>query len=331
MSSRHRITYFSELFGRSSKELDSERFYDAMDMESDDLQDYRRCNTINVVKTQYKTLNRKERQIIYKVIGEMIKICKRILRYLDKNSLSDILNPKYDECILLNYWVYSRLFDIFRSNEGRVINSPFAALQRIWHEFIDTRLNRPLYKTCLPDSVTFMHRDWKYRKELYDYYVDYDYLLRMAKNYINKECTYLNKIKDMLSLYKSFEEVCKTRADICPKVFYKFNKNDIESAIKSLTCDDKIIGTSRTTSEEISSLQVTDSLEVHPLRAEDIEDDDIGDFTVEFDTHLDSENSGIGTKVTNSILGAAPVLLTGTVLYRVCIYFVNIYHYSTNL
>ncbi|GAB69902.1 CYIR protein, partial [Plasmodium cynomolgi strain B] len=68
-------------------------------------------------------------------------------------------------------------------------------------------------------------------------------------------------------------------------------------------------------------------IEMLPATADELEDDDADIYN----TQLDSGDSGIGKKVTHSILGAAPVLLTATALYRVYIYFVIIYHYSTNL
>ncbi|GAB69816.1 CYIR protein [Plasmodium cynomolgi strain B] len=256
-------------------------------------------------------LNTVAKDRIIKALSEWTEICKRILRYLDKNSLSHNPDTEYDGCILLNYWVYSRLFDIFGSDAPGVIYSPFAALQRIWHDFIENRQNRSLHKKCLPHSATITKRDWKKRKHLYDYYVDYDYLLGMAQNFITNECTNYENFKKMFLLYKSFEEVCENGTDNCPKVFHKFKEKNIESAIKKLTCDAKIIGTSGPTSEEISSLQVKSSTDVHPETEEDLVLDLRDVFTIESDTHLDSENSGIGSKVTHSILGAAPVLLTG--------------------
>ncbi|GAB69942.1 CYIR protein [Plasmodium cynomolgi strain B] len=161
-----------------------------------------------------------------------------------------------------------------------------------------------------------LQHDWKNRKKLYDYYVDYDYLLYMAKNFDKDKCIYYNKIIEMISLYNSFKDLCKTHAKRCPDVFYKFPIENIEPVLEELQCYSKINGISDSISEATSSLQHIDNKEVHEEPAEDIADHIIDDYTVESDTQLDSGNSGIGKKFTHSILGAAPVLLTGTILYR---------------
>ncbi|GAB69791.1 CYIR protein [Plasmodium cynomolgi strain B] len=247
----------------------------------------------------------------------MILVCKKYLRFLDTCKTLSHLFTDFDVSLLLNYWIYDKLKQIYGDESTNEIDIAFAYLQWKWGYYDYKQQNNPYYIKCKPDPSKINHEDWKNRKKLYDYYVDYDYLLSMAKIKNKIECTYYNKLKDMISLYESFKEVCESETDNCPEVFFKCQEKNIESAIKSLTCDAKIMG--------------TNPIEVHSQRAEDIEDDNIDDFTVEFDTHLNSENSGIGTKVTHSILGVAPVLLTATVLYRVCIYFVNIYHYSANL
>ncbi|GAB69991.1 hypothetical protein PCYB_007400 [Plasmodium cynomolgi strain B] len=272
-----------------------------MDMESDDLQYYYRCNSIN------------------------------LLRYLDKNSLSNIPDPKYDECILLNYWVYSKIVKIFHSDKSSIIDNPFAALLRIWNEIIDNQPDKPSYIKCRPDSGTIMKHDWRKRKELYDYYVNYDTLFNTAQGYPQKCQEYYEKIKKMQNIFDYFEEHCEKYSHLCPEIYKDCKSYNPKSILEKIKCHATIIGTSGSISEDNSLLQGRGSTEVHPERADDFKLHIIDAFTAQSDTHIDSGNSGIGTKVTHSILGAAPVLLTGTMLYRVCIYFVNIYHYSTNM
>ncbi|GAB69781.1 CYIR protein [Plasmodium cynomolgi strain B] len=139
-------------------------------------------------------------------------------------SLWHFPKSEHDKCILLNYWVYSKLDGIFSLNNLSVILLAFAPLQQIWNDMVETLSRDPRYKICWPDSVTIMQKDWKKKKELYDYYVDYDYLLRMAQIHKNNECKYYNKLKEMLSLYETFEKVCEPKGDSCPDVFYKCQK-----------------------------------------------------------------------------------------------------------
>ncbi|GAB69712.1 CYIR protein [Plasmodium cynomolgi strain B] len=288
-------------------------FYDAMNKVSADVNYYNiKCHNIKVKIKKIGKGNKHVNEMVNRTVKEVTNICKMFITYLLQYALSKISNSNYDQCILLNYWIYTKLYNIFGSKNLPTILDVFAKYEQIWYEIVEKHLDKSQYKKCTPDHSTIGKRDWEKRKKLYDYYVDYDYLLSMAKIKNKIECTYYNKLNEMISLYESFKDVCEPKTDNCPDVFYKCRDKNIESAIKELTCDAEII-------------------EVHPQRADDVEGENIDDFTVEFDTHLDSENSGIGTKVTHSILGAAPVLLTGTVLYRVCTYFVKIYHYVTNL
>ncbi|GAB69828.1 CYIR protein, partial [Plasmodium cynomolgi strain B] len=255
----------------------------------------------------------------------------KIIRNLNDYALWDNSNAKYDVCKLLNYWVYSRLVRIWGSDKPSIITTPLAALHRVWNEFLKKSSNTSLNNKCIPDMGLAVQHNWQDRKKLYDYYVDYDYLLYMAKNYDKDECTYYYKINEMIPLYNFYKDLCSTHRERCPDVFYEFPVENIESELTDLQCYSKFNGINGPILEATSSLQLVDNKGEHEKPAEDISDYIIDDYTVESNTQLDSGNSGIGKKVTHSILGAAPVLLTGTVLYRVCIYFVNIYHYSTNL
>ncbi|GAB69891.1 hypothetical protein PCYB_006400 [Plasmodium cynomolgi strain B] len=260
----------------------------------------------------------------------MIEMCKRILRYLDKNSLSDIQDPKYDECTLLNYWVYSKLVNIFRSDNSSIIDNPFAALLRIWNEIIDKQPDKPFYKKCQPDSATIMKRDWRKIKELYDYYVNYDALFKTAKNFPDKCEEYYGKIKNMEEIFHYFENFCSNYPNACPKIYNECKPYNPESTLVQLPCHSRIIGKSGPILNDNSSHEVIGSIEMHPKSADDFVVDFKDVFTVESETQLYSENSGIGTKVTHSILGAAPVLLTGTMLYRYELVNIIIYMYYNN-
>ncbi|GAB69843.1 CYIR protein [Plasmodium cynomolgi strain B] len=227
------------------------------------------------------------------------------------------IESDHDKCVLLNYWVYSKLDGIFSFNNLSIILRAFAPLQQIWNDIVEILSRNSRYKICRPDNVTIMQKDWTKRKELYDYYVDYDFLLPMAQIHKSNECTYYNKLNDMFSLYKTFEKVCEPKRDNCPDVFYKCQEKNIESAIKKLTCDATLKSTSLRTLMDNPSLQVTIHTEKNQEREEHFDLDIKDNITVEYDTELDRENSGIGTKVTHTILGGAPVYLTGTILYRV--------------
>ncbi|GAB70052.1 hypothetical protein PCYB_008010 [Plasmodium cynomolgi strain B] len=256
----------------------------------------------------------------------MKKICRKILRYLYYYSLSHITKPEYDVCILLNYWVYSKLHKVFPRRKHNFIIQILAKVQMLWNDVVYKHPYKYYYNICKPD-MSITNEDWRKRKELYDNYVDYNDLRYLA-NLDQNKCTYDEKIEKILSLYGYFKDKCINNDHECPDVIKKYEEKDIVSELKKLSCQSKIDG--RTV-----SIVENNFLSEHTEHANDLEDNlalDIASHITDVsNTQLVSENSGTGTKVTHTILGGAPVLLTASILYKVCIYFVTIYHYSTNL
>ncbi|GAB69673.1 CYIR protein [Plasmodium cynomolgi strain B] len=175
MLSSYRSTDSSGLYRKSSKELYSERFYEDMDMESEDLHYYNeKCNNITVKKHK----------------DQMIPICTKYLRFLDKSKSWGYVNSRYDISLLLNYWIYEKLTEIYGDNSSDDIMLGFVDLQMKWGYFdYNRKTYDPYYKNCQPDLDKVNHVDWKHRKKLYDYYVDHDYVINMAASFDN-ECTY---------------------------------------------------------------------------------------------------------------------------------------------
>ncbi|SBT59264.1 PIR Superfamily Protein [Plasmodium ovale wallikeri] len=174
------------LFSNSTKELFSEKFYDAMNNDSSDLSKYdNECNDIHVHNPKDK----------------MIKICKKYLRYLEYCKLLHNENSLYKVSILFNYWLYGMLTHIYGANNTDKIITGFSALQLKWTYFDYSRINNQYYKKCKPELSMVNHHDWDKRKKLFDYYVDYDILSTMAKTF-DDDCKYYKKIEEKKSLYE---------------------------------------------------------------------------------------------------------------------------------
>ncbi|EDL42785.1 variable surface protein Vir32, truncated, putative, partial [Plasmodium vivax] len=152
-----------------------------MDRHSEDLNDYNKeCNKIWV----------KEHK------GQMILICEKYLRFLNKSESWSGMFSFYDVSLLLNYWIYDKLTQIYGDTNTDDINIGFGALQGKWGLFEPNRRDKSYYKKCKPDHTKVNHEDWKNRKKLYDYYVDYDTLFLGARA-IDVLCKkYYKKIKE---------------------------------------------------------------------------------------------------------------------------------------
>ncbi|SBT53116.1 PIR Superfamily Protein [Plasmodium ovale wallikeri] len=91
-------TNFSELFQKSSKKLNSEKFYDALNNVSPDLSKYQaECKNINVRSHH----------------DQMAKICEKYLSYLESCEALNNKNFSYDVSKLMNYWLYDKITNIY--------------------------------------------------------------------------------------------------------------------------------------------------------------------------------------------------------------------------
>ncbi|SBT01887.1 PIR Superfamily Protein [Plasmodium ovale curtisi] len=129
----------------------------------------------------------------------MIKICENFLRYLESCEALNNSRFSYDVSILLNYWLYDKLTNIYKDNNTNEISIGFGSLQLIRDKINYPKKNKPNYKKCKPNLNMVNHLDWNKRKELYEYYVDYPTLYGIAEHYDNKFDNY-KKIEKKKSL-----------------------------------------------------------------------------------------------------------------------------------
>ncbi|CAG9485555.1 unnamed protein product [Plasmodium vivax] len=259
MSSSSISPDFLGLYAKSTKELDTEKFYDAMNSDASNLDIYYNlCND---------KLNSKEKH-------QMMPICKKYLRFLDFSEVWGSISTKYDVSLLLNYWLSDKIAAIHGFTNIDKIRIDFAALQMVWYYFKENRIQ------LFPEKCE----------------------------------EYYEKIKEMISVYKFFEDKCSSKAYKCPDVFDKCKDKNIESSLEDLSCHAIIKARSASILEGESTDQPRD-VEQRPLGPADgpqLQLDQADSYTQEL-----TETSGFRKKVTHSVLGAAPVLLTATMLYRV--------------
>ncbi|SBT74524.1 Plasmodium vivax Vir protein, putative, partial [Plasmodium ovale] len=280
------LTY---LFGETPKELFSEKFYQKRNVDILELNKYKDyCNDINFPKK----------------IGQMKYLCKQILRYLEHSEQWEENKSVYDECILLNYWVYDTLDKYFNHNTDDT-NNAFGTLQLKWSYLIDDSSKTTFYKKCKPLYDMFKHHDWKRRKELYDYYVDFDTLSRTAKVIPSKCEEYYKIIEGKKSLYNHFENECLSNEYNCPELYKKFPDYNPNKVLSSLPCH-----------EQIEAQKAAAEASRRALASQQYHGKGIQPGSNFPGAGLTQENSEIGTKVGHSVLGVAPVLLTATALYR---------------
>ncbi|GAB70046.1 hypothetical protein PCYB_007950, partial [Plasmodium cynomolgi strain B] len=164
-------------------------------------------------------------------------LCMQVLKYL--KTKYDTLNNEdgsYDVCVLLNYAAFTRLHEIFGSDDITNITLAWASLIYVWNSFVDDNFNKPLYKKCKPIDNIFTN-DWHIRKILYDYFVDYD---TIKKNFIfyNDICQkYYMYLEIIIDIYKYFNKFCVTdNKDKCPDFYNKCKEYDPSNYIHEVIC-----------------------------------------------------------------------------------------------
>ncbi|SBT01428.1 PIR protein [Plasmodium ovale] len=275
-----------KIFGHSSKELFSEKFYEALDNDYSGISKHRQhCRDIFGNKKKNK----------------MKKLCERVLKYLEKSSKWNANKTGYDDCVLLNFWVYNTIAKYF-SQDTSYINIAFSSIEKIWKYLVDDPYKEYFYQKCKPlFKENLNYDDWEKRKQLYDYYVDSDTLFKTARDFKEKCEEYYQKIEKAIPLYEHFEQVCSDQS-MCPKFYDSCQQYNPKSLLPQLPCDGKI-KSERAAAAKVSAPKHGKELEQEPGSAFD-------------KTVMISESSQIGTKVAHSVLGVAPVLLTATALYR---------------
>ncbi|KMZ82457.1 hypothetical protein PVIIG_06167 [Plasmodium vivax India VII] len=173
--------------------------------------------------------------------GASIKrICARVLKYLETvyKKLYKKDDP-YDVCLLLNYWVYSKLFDILQYKGERFVHQAYGKLQLIWSIFLH---DKSYHNLCEPIDEMVSHHDWRKRKELYEYYVDY-YPIKQSLGYYTKRCDEFHQyIENKKTLYEHFKKRCPSDdTKICPDFYKRCEQYDPDKVLSHLSCHNEII------------------------------------------------------------------------------------------
>ncbi|CAG9476495.1 unnamed protein product [Plasmodium vivax] len=209
----------SKYFIERDLELTSYTFYQNLDNNVEDLKKYyKECDEFSRSK--------------YKIKG----ICAQVLKYLENSAKkSDKVNYEYDDCLLFNYWIYGRIYEKHGDNPESAI--AFGKLQGLWNSLIDNPLNKSYNDKCKPDTLMVMQVDWRKRKELYDYFVNYN-MLQSMRHYFSTRCNEIyTYLKEKDKLYKEYKEYCSSpKHKNCPDFFTKFEDKDPTILLKKLDC-----------------------------------------------------------------------------------------------
>ncbi|KMZ90597.1 hypothetical protein PVMG_05744 [Plasmodium vivax Mauritania I] len=287
-----KILYRSNLSFKN--ELNSEKFYESLHSLSDFRGYFKDCISLD--------------ELPY---GTRIKIiCAKVLKYLEtinKNSYNQ--DDPYDVCLLLNYWVYSRLFDILQYKGEHYVHIAYGKLQSKWTDFLD---DKSYHKLCKPITNMVNHNDWRKRKELYEYYVDYS-PIKESLVYFPERCEeFYHYVESKKTLYEHFKKRCtSSEENICPKFYNDCIKYNPEKVLSTFKCQQDIMN-----KRKADERSVAQRGNIHSGREPISEDSSVNMLTVGASQNL-SGKSQTADNVGNILLGVVATTMTSGALYRV--------------
>ncbi|SCA59919.1 Plasmodium vivax Vir protein, putative [Plasmodium vivax] len=275
-------------------ELNSENFYETLNTLSDISGYLNDCSLLDELP-----------------FGKKIKTtCARVLKYIEiihKDMYKK--DDPYDVCLLLSFWVYSRFYDILQ-NQNKVYQA-YAKLQTIWNYFIENKLKESEIQTCRPLFNIVLHDDWRYRKELYEYYVDYYPVSETVKNYPVRCNEFYKYVESKKKLYEYFKELCTPKdRNRCPEFYDKCEKYDPHIVLPYPYCHNNILH------ERAAALPRLPRIgSGHSVNESDSEEES-DDMKKTFDAPILSGNPHNVRMYGNVLLGVVATSMASGALYR---------------
>ncbi|KNA02246.1 hypothetical protein PVNG_04477 [Plasmodium vivax North Korean] len=285
------LPFIQSLFFSFSNELNSQRFY----------------NHLNDIRGLSAYVQKCEELSSFHNGKGIKNICAKLLKFLESDTISTNNDNKYDTCMLLNFWVYRWFFDILRTKGEESIPLAYGKLQLIWNDFIKDKLEKTGKETCRPIYNLALHKDWKERKELYEYYVDYDDLINTLVGWPQR-CEEIYKyVESKKTLYDHFNKGCPSENQYkCPQYYSEYEKYHPDKVLYKLDCHKYM------KKEDASPPASAGAL------PENTYQDMSSSQTFSPDSpQLKSDRTHPATKTGNILLGVVATSLTSGALYRV--------------
>ncbi|CAI7718352.1 PIR protein [Plasmodium vivax] len=241
--------------------------------------------------------------------GNRIKIpCAQLVKYLKTKSrtLGDE-SYTYDDCILLNYWIYGKLFNTYNSTYSSEFFQAWGRIHLLWNDIVQKLSKNSQYKICKPDNSMVSQPYWQKRKELYDYYVDFDHLQKTANRFGKCE-DYYKYIKSKAELYEHFEKQCYPyRTSMCPDFYETCKLYKPDNVLHTLNCHNRIL-------EE--ELQKKESLQASSAEADEVSEPGVIVPDISASSETAASSTHIVTKAGNTLLVVIVTSMTSGALYR---------------
>ncbi|KMZ90581.1 hypothetical protein PVMG_05728 [Plasmodium vivax Mauritania I] len=181
----------------------------------------------------------KSRDYPHNTDSNILNICGKLVSHLKTNyeNLNDC-DLKHHHCNFLSLWIYEQLVEKFKGDSSTIIRI-YGGFKLILSDIFNG-CSEPEASECLRDVHLLTSNNWKKRKDLYDYCVDYDEIIKKSPSSYDECKTYEKYLKDISLLYEKFNELYIPEYNIKNPDFYgKCNSYNPVSMLRELNCEKK--------------------------------------------------------------------------------------------
>ncbi|EDL42830.1 variable surface protein Vir4, putative [Plasmodium vivax] len=244
-------------------------------------------------------------------------VCKSLVKYLKtKYQPPDKEGFAYNDCILLNYWVYNRLVTIYGSRNSPKFFPAWGKLVYIWNTIISDQSKKFSHNKCKPDDNIVNHVDWEKRKQLYDYCVNYETIKKALSFYDNMCKEYYTYVDSNAPLYTYFKTQCTTPNYKCPEFYNECEKYDPIHVLKNFPCHDVM-------KKEMEEDAIAHALHVKKVTMQDRENHSEGSSSEDYSSDpadIAQGKSQTATKLGDVLLGVVVTSMASGAIYRETVY-----------
>ncbi|SCA82005.1 VIR protein [Plasmodium vivax] len=212
------------LLGSTPDDLFSEKFYNNLNDDDGLNEYYEYCSPLGPISKDIKYRN------LRILCAQLVKYLKTTYILFNKEKL------KYNPCILLNYWLYSRLVNILRTEDSSVIALTLGKLELIWNDIVGHASYKSSYNKCVPDNSIVTQKDWRERRKLYEYFVNYGTIEKTIPVFKDTCPEYWSYVESHTSLYKYFDTHCPKSNYQCPEFYKECKQYDPKDVLHKFGC-----------------------------------------------------------------------------------------------
>ncbi|SCA60354.1 VIR protein [Plasmodium vivax] len=185
-------------------------------------QHYKECKSLNTPH--------KGNPNFVKICGNIVTHLKTNYEELNKSDLED------HHCNLLSLWTYEQLHTNYKYAFDRLVPI-YGGIEGILSEvFIYPKESKAIGCLCNV-SVFSPIKKWKESKDLYDYCVDYDEIIKKSPSSYDECKTYEKYLKDISLLYEKFNELYISKYKENKDFYEKCERCNPKSVLLGLDCD----------------------------------------------------------------------------------------------